>query len=367
MGKLLRIVLKAAALFALCNLLFAAVQPMDALARLSLYNTVLPGRDRLPYGENPAQSYNLSLNNLPAMFASHVISRPKADDEYRVLLLGDSGTWGWYQRADETLAAHLNALDLRTTDGRRMVFYNLGYPIMALLKDVLLLDEALRYEPDAVVWLVTLASFPNDKQLFPPLVQDNAPRVRSLIDRYDLQIDPEDARLHTPSFVDETIIGQRRALADLLRLQSYSFAWAATGIDQFIPADIPLRQSDFDTDVTWEGMTPPVTMTDVLAFDVLTAGIAATGDLPLLIVNEPMFISSGRNSDLHYNSFYPRWAYDAYRQALGEFTQARGLPYVDLWDAIPAAEFTDSPVHLTRAGAAQLAGVLRELILEALC
>ena len=74
---LARIVVKALALFALCNLIFALTTPLDFLGSLSLYNWLLPGRERLPYGENPAESYNLSQNNLPAMFASHEISRPK--------------------------------------------------------------------------------------------------------------------------------------------------------------------------------------------------------------------------------------------------------------------------------------------------
>jgi hypothetical protein len=50
---LARVALKAALLFALCNLLFALARPLDALGALSLYNRVLPGRVRLPYGEEP--------------------------------------------------------------------------------------------------------------------------------------------------------------------------------------------------------------------------------------------------------------------------------------------------------------------------
>jgi hypothetical protein len=72
--------------------------------------------------------------------------------------------------------------------------------------------------------------------------------------------------------------------------------------------------------------------------------------VPVLIVNEPTFISSGRNSDLRYNAFYPRWAYDAYRQLLANEAEARGWRYLDLWDIIPPEEFTDTPVHLTLEG-----------------
>lgn len=348
--SLFRILLKAAALFALLNLLFAWANPIETLGRVSLYNTLLPGRLRLPYGENPAQSYNLSLNNVPAMFASHVVSRPKAPDEYRVLLIGDSGTWGWLLENDQTLAAQLNAAHL-TENGRRVTVYNLGYPIMALMKDLLLLDEAMQYQPDLIVWPVTLQSFPREQQLFPPLVQNNAERVRRLIAAYDLNLDPNDPRLVTPTFAERTLVGQRRALADWLRLQVYGFSWAYTGIDQFIPDEYPLRSSDFDEDLSWQGYDAPTPLTtDNLAFDVLAAGIARAGDVPVILINEPTYISSGRNSDLRYNAFYPRWAYDAYRDLLAEQAAAHDWRYLDLWDAIPPEEFTDTPVHLSPEG-----------------
>ena len=74
---ILRVLIITVLLFAACNVIFAVLNPLEALGRVSLYNTVLPGRERLPYGEDSAKSYNLSTYNLPAMFASHVIAQPK--------------------------------------------------------------------------------------------------------------------------------------------------------------------------------------------------------------------------------------------------------------------------------------------------
>ena len=71
------VVLKAALLFVLLNALAALVDPLPLLGRVSAYNMLLPGRARLPYGENPAPAYNLSLYSLEAMLASHEIGRPK--------------------------------------------------------------------------------------------------------------------------------------------------------------------------------------------------------------------------------------------------------------------------------------------------
>ena len=351
-----RVLIFTALLFLACNVVFAVLNPMETLGHVSLYNAILPGRERLPYGENSAQSYNLSTSNLPAMFASHVIARPKASDEFRVIVSGDSGTWGWLLNNEDTLAGQINAQHLATADGKRVVAYNLGYPVMALTKDVLILEEALKYQPNLIVWPVTLESFPRAKQVFPSIVQNNAARVRSLIERHQLNLDPNDARFVDPDFLGKTIVGQRRNLADWLRLQALGFSWAATRIDQAIPAEIKLRQSDFEKDVSWQTFTEPTTLTENdLAFDVLRAGLKMVGDVPVLIINEPMFISEGLNSDLRYNSFYPRWAYDQYHTLLNDKATVNNWHYLDLWDSIAPDEFTDTPVHLTPNGMTQLA------------
>ena len=360
-----RILLKALLLFAVVNVAFAAVRPLEALGRLSLYNTLFPGRARLPYGEVPAEDYNLTLNNLPAMLAAHELARPKAADEFRVLLIGDSGTWGWFLDNRDTLAGQLNALGMRSADGRRVVVYNLGYPVMSLTKDLLLLDLALEQDADLVLWPVTLQSFARGRQLDHPLLQQNAGPVRDLIARYDLALDPFDSRFVIRTRLDETLVARRRDLADLLRLQALGLAWAATGIDQAIPADIPLRQSDLDADESWLDVAEARPLTgDDLTFDVLRAGLARAGDVPVGLINEPIYVSDGANSDLRYNSFYPRWAYDDYRAQLAALAAAEGWRYLDLWDAIPPDAFTDTPVHLTPAGTRLLAEMLVEVIEE---
>ncbi len=85
-----RVILKAAALFVALNLLCVLLDPLPTLGKLSAYNRLFAGRPRLPYGENPAVAYNLSLFQLDAMFAAHEIARSPRPDEFRVLLIGDS-------------------------------------------------------------------------------------------------------------------------------------------------------------------------------------------------------------------------------------------------------------------------------------
>jgi hypothetical protein len=362
-----RVLVKATLLFAALNLAFVLLDLLPALGRLSLYNHVLPGRARLPYGENPDAAYNLSLFQLEAMFAAHEAARAPARDEFRVLLIGDSATWGILLRPEETLAGQINAAGLVAADGRRVRAYNLGYPTMSLTKDLLLLDYALpRYEADLIVWLFTLESFDTQAQLDSPLVQHNPAPVRALIERYGLAQDPADPRFANLSTWDKTLIGRRRALVDLLRLQLYGVPWAVTGIDQEYPADYTPRAVDLPADATWHGLREDLFAPADLAFDVLRAGIARAGDVPLLLVNEPMLISTGANSDLRYNFFYPRWAYDAYQRHLLEERDTHGWALLDLGAAIPDADcYTDSAVHLTPACTAGLAEIVGAAIVQA--
>jgi hypothetical protein len=354
------VLIKGLILFALLNVAFAVVDPMATLGRITVYNGIAPGRPRLPYGENPEQSYNLSVQNLDMLFASHEIDGWRAEDEFRVLIIGDSSVWGVLLAPEATLAGQINAAALLAPDGRRIRAYNLGYPIQSLAKGLLILDYAMRYRPDAVVWMVTLESFAPAQQLEPLLVRENPGRMRALIQDFRLRIDPFSPRFVERSFWERTIIGQRRTLADWLRLQLYGVAWRLTGHDQTYPRFFEPRMEDFGPeDVMWQGFAEGELSPGELAFDVLDAGLLRVStempDTPVIVVNEPIFRSAGQNSQVRYNFFYPRWAYDTYRRWLESHAAHEGYAYLDLWDAVPATEFTDSAVHLTPHGVTLLA------------
>lgn len=208
-----------------------------------------------------------------------------------------------------------------------------------------------------VIWLTTLEAFPNDKQLTSPIVANNAARVRELILKYKLRADPKDPALVDASKWGQTFVGQRRSVADLLRLQIYGALWASTGIDQVYPKNYERAQNDLEANQDFHGLT---SLQDALAMDVLEAGMSVA---PLtLLVNEPMLISNGRNSDIRYNFFYPRWAYDSYRQTLLETAEAHHWRYIDLWNLVPANQFTNSAIHMTPAGESLLANQIASAI-----
>jgi hypothetical protein len=352
-----RVLFKTAVLFVLFNLIFAALYPMRFLGEISFYNLLYPGRERFPFGENPAQSYNLSLYNLDAMFASLALrARQASANEYRVLVIGDSSVWGTLLHPDETLAGRLNALQL-TCGGKPVRVYNLGYPTISVTKDLMVLQEGLRYHPDQILWLTTLEGMLRQEQLRSPILANNPERARALINEFDLKLNPADPAFVDPSFWDRTLVGARRSLADLLRLQLYGMPWGATGVDQLYTwnPQKDAAQRDFEADPGFHGQNGPSLERDLLALDVLQAGVKLANPLPLTIINEPILVSSGRNSAIRYDFFYPRWAYDAYRGYLAEAAQAAGARYLDLWNIVPETEFTNSAIHLTPAGEALLA------------
>jgi hypothetical protein len=322
----------------------------DHVGKISLYNYIVPGRQRFPYSDNPAQSYNMSLFNLDANLASHALAdNKKLTGEVRVFVLGDSSTWGTLLRPEETLTGQLNQLGMQTQDGKDIRFYNLGYPTLSLTKDLLLLEKAIPYQPDLVIWLFTLESFPLDKQLSSPIVANNSEAVRGLIGKYQLNLDPHDGALKVESFWNRTLFGQRRNLADIFRLQLYGVMWGITGIDQYYPPEYEKAARDLTADTSYHDWQEGEMTEADLALDLLDAGHEIAGQMPLLLINEPILISAGTNSDLRYNFYYPIWAYDRYRQLLDEHIDPE-WHYLDLWNLIPEQEFTNTAIHVTPEG-----------------
>lgn len=346
------VLIKGSLLFLLLNFALALIPKGVNWGFMSAYNHIFPGRLRLPFGENPKEAYNLSLYDLEVMFASHEIDgEQKPSDEYRIILIGDSATWGTLLKPSETLSELINQEQLQSCDGQAVRAYNLAYPSMSLTKDLMILESAMRYDPDLILWPVTLESFPDKIQIATPLVANNPHLALPLLQRFNLSFDNGTNDFVPSTFWDRTIIGRRRAIFDAIQLQYYGVMCAATGIDQTYPSNYTPAQRDFEPgDDKFQGWSEGDAVINHLAFEILNAGAILAGDVPILVINEPILISEGENSNLRYNFFYPRWAYDQYRTELGQRSKSSAWQYIDLWDRVPQDQFTNSAVHLSPEG-----------------
>ncbi len=357
-SPVIRIIAKTLLLLLIVNFAFILLRDMP-FGKISAYNLLLRGRERFPFGEDPEVSYNLSMYNLDGMLASHEIAaQKKGADEFRVFVIGDSSVWGFLQKPQDTLAGILNSVGVKCGEKQLKVF-NLGYPSLSVVKDLLIIDQVKKYEPDLIVWMVTLESLPDSLQMATPLVANNALKVNQLIRGYGLKYLP----LATDP-LDYTLIARRRELADLFRLQFYGVLWSATGIDQAYPSDFTSAQRDFDQDYSFHDFQQPNLDTSRLALDVIQKAIALNPSINFMLVNEPILISQGKNSNFRYDYYYPRWAYDQYRTWMNTQMETSGIEYYDLWDSVPENDFTNSAIHLNRAGEEILAERISSILEE---
>jgi hypothetical protein len=357
--RLSRLIVKIVAFLILLNIICVVLSFLP-IGKLSLYNFIFPGRLRLPFGENPNQSYNLTLNNLDAMVASHEISVTSKDsNKYRVVLIGDSSIWGFLQSPEETLAGILKSDPEINCNSRTVEIFNFGYPSLSILKDLFFLEKALTFEPDLVLWFVTLESLNHSDQLSTPLVANNPIELNRMISQYDLSFPSQKT-----SFLDRTIINQRRNFADMVRLQLYGVMWAATGIDQDYPETYTPAQRDFEVDVTYKGYTDQTINGSDLALEVIQKSIVKNSSVDFILINEPILIASGENSDLRYNYYYPRWAYDQYREIINRFAAREQIKLYDFWDLVPEDNFTNSAIHLDIMGENFLAAEVKTIVEE---
>src|SRR5215216_3733498 len=86
------VVTQVVGLFLVFNLIYLDAQPLRN-PHLTIYNSLVPGRLRFPYTEDDTALF-VNETLLPRLIADHIISQPKAADEYRVIVLGSSETWG---------------------------------------------------------------------------------------------------------------------------------------------------------------------------------------------------------------------------------------------------------------------------------
>jgi hypothetical protein len=365
-----RVAVKALLLFLVFNLIYAAIRPSPGWFIAIRHG----GYERFPalwipdvHNDGGVTIEREMFSNMDLLFASHILTRAKAANEFRVFIFGDSSVWGTALYNGETLAGQINKLELHTCTGKRIVAYNLGYPSNSATKDLLIMQRAQQYQPDLNVWLFSMLAFQNIRQDV-PFVVDNPLGVQELMAEYGLPHDTSKLAVAQDSFWDATIVGRRRDLNLLIRLQASTLLLGSLGMDDpriMNESGIHVRDAPKSTD-DFFGIHPPADLHKHLALETLPVASVITGG-KIVYVGEPIETSTGEFSNIAYNSTFPRWAYDQFREIVSGMSAENGWTYLDLWNLIPEEQFSTSIFHLLPAGEAALGGRVAEAVRASTC
>jgi hypothetical protein len=309
----IQMVRKTLLLFIFFNVIYVLVQPL-ANPSLTLYNRLFPGRLRFVWTDKTG-NYLVNETLLPRLLGDHIVSRPKADNEYRIVVLGSSETWGFLDLAQNTMPVVLDSMNLRTPDGRRVRVYNLAYVFADAFKDMLILKTALDMgvQPDLILLNTNISSYaPRNPTHW--LSEDNADLALAVIKQYHIEsipLEPLLARTNSaPSWWRHSFVAQRSDIAAWLTNQVYGFAWSA------IHEDYPIEGIGRDAPNLRRLFDPPLTRPDVI--DAI-AHMAQEQRIPLYMIETPV------------NFIYS----DSYRSWLEERTRFLGIPLLNCSALLP--------------------------------
>ena len=351
-----RVLAKGVFLFLAAEFIFYGIHP--DLSRLNVYSFPALTRQRFPISGHPPEDAALNVEDLDAMFASHVISEPKMQNEYRVLFLGDSAVWGVNLTPVQTLPGQIDALGLKCGD-KSVYAYNLSFPAASATKDLMILDKAMKYQPDEIIWLITWYTLIPRMRTDHPLIGSNPDEYYKLADGFHFLPD----NYGSPSLFTQ-ITDQNRTLFRILRYQLYNLDNLATGLDQ-IPSPPKRFPAQLSSDPTFERMMPPKLYVRDVSLDQVIDFYEIAGSVPVVLVNEPTkVLTDVPNSDIYYNAMYPRWIYDQYRQYMNKTAMENHWNYLDLWNVFPPNHFTDTPLHLNPQAETELAKIIAPSLIK---
>jgi hypothetical protein len=286
-------------------------------------------------------------------------------DERRVLLLGNSSVFG-HGLPPERTAARLASRELERRGVNAHVF-NLAWVASYQLKDALILNEALRYDPDAIVWTVSPMDLkhraPVVNEVLSEFFEENAdelgrfaderpPGLEELAERYQKAV-PGDAfgrpwhRLRQLGRFTRSAVRQYGA----------ALAAALAPVAHAAPARVWKGQhlgGDYDCAAVqreWKEQFTGWQEWNALAW---LERLQKQRGIPVLVVAWP--VASALRWGC-YNQFYPMEFPPGVASWLADETSRRGLAYLDLHRVVPPKEFVDW-THIGPAANVRVAGRL---------
>lgn len=377
------VLIKGLLMFLILNFLYA-LPWSDNLEKITIYNSMIPGNKRF----NGVTDIDLNM-------ATHLISAPKKNDEYRVVFIGDSSTFGYLLDEDETMTELINNANYETCDGRQVRVYNLANTGQSTLMDLMMIESSQSKEPDMIVWLFTLNAFLDEKitmpsiqlpaslqhydqikvsrQFAPKFVMNNPEKIAQVISKYRLNLEiPPELKADQNNLWNRSLFSQRSHIADWYNMQIEGIRSESVGDDGTVTINwkvnfIPAKQKPLPSTKDYRRLTPPISDKELIYTEAFEAAMKSVSDIPILLINEPILISVQENSHIHYNDSYPRWAYNQYRRFMKKITARENWNYLDLWNIVPRKYFTNSSFHRSPEGERLMAEKVAPAILDLAC
>jgi lysophospholipase L1-like esterase len=324
---------------------------------------VFEGGRRLVFAEVKVGGLNLLLRQ-------HEVCWRRSEHEKRIFLFGNSTIFGYPHPADDTAIEILNRRLEQTGAGAHL--FNLGFVLTYNVKDVLILREALRYEPDVIVFSVMLNDFVRVAPLrYPPILKffsENSREVERFADENPAGV-AEPLALWREAQADEARrVAAWRTLRDAGILVRVAVGnWAREVRQRLFPdmppglAPIERKRSYTCGDVMRQYAERQTGWQEWNSLAYLEQVRDETG-AEILVVSWP---AAHDPKGPCFNGRYTTEALEGYRQWIAAETRARGFRFVDLQADFPQGEFVDS-VHPTASGQATVARLLEPHLRELL-
>jgi hypothetical protein len=287
----------------------------------------------------------------------------------RLILLGSSAVFGFPLPVEQSFGALLN--DHFRRDGIPARLFNLCSVFPYQLRDAVILHEALRYDPDIIVYPMTLSEFAHMAPvLFPPQLVEFFDRNRRALGEVvaERPAGLEDAFDHYRPMLElgtpPTLYERLREVGAFARISAAEHArFLARRLDPSLPLKplgktLTTRQTKYDCAVTKQ--KAELDFDDWKSWSILEhlAELRSRRGVEVLVVHWP--IAHEPVGDC-YNVRYPNDAERDFAAWMRVETQRLGLEYLDLHDFLPAEEFLDS-LHVSPEGHRKIAARMAEVL-----
>jgi hypothetical protein len=337
--KPIRLVLKALILFAGFNILFAEVPSLNYF----VFKLLMPRLEKFPIYDlydDPSAEHGFGLEpvlDVGSLFSSHLISQStKYPNEYRVVFIGDSTI------RDGQFYPFING---RSCGGKYLKAYNLGYYGVSATKDLIILQEAMKYSPDLIIWSVT-NSITNNNTGFLQANPGGLEKLQNVYGLSDDSIGQDSASYRT----DDKIRVEVRLLLYYLVLNpatgnnddimSIAFQDARNAAASASRTDLSSASPDKRRALDSEMQTFK----------------RITNNVRIYLINEPRPVAVV-NTD----------RYKQYIDNLTDLSRTQEIKMMDLAELIPEQDFTTSRIHRNNAGDMLFVKAVMPAILNIAC